>query len=580
MKKLLSILMALTLLTTVTPANSYCAEADDPELYELASSLGADTDYINIVNYNHDDEHPILWDTFTDYLWNCSLIESAYAAYDKFSIAATSGSCVGISLLEVLAHNGIIAPSDIENNANTLNEITYTSDIDRIITNYQCLQVYTEFDNYEKYLITNLTYDEQINRLINIAEKNMNKSKYFFISIRARNFSHAVCGIGIADGNWEWNGESFDKCILTLDSNIATPEMNAKGFSENACIYINSETKHCYIPAYELNLDDDPAFAVIDDDTLLNYKGKINPTKKINTDISDIKQISSRCTDSTRIYSISDDGTMIPFSEPMFADWVGNVNLIKGKSVHIDMIDEPKKFPLFRYINSDRYIDVSFESEPIGNVYNSEIDISDNNIKIKCTGDIIEQIDIQLRMNKGTYGYSDNFWWYVQNYDLTHDFEVEVKENGMLFKSNGQIKTATDVRRFILDDDGHYKFSNGIFCSEYADPVQKQAIVTSNNNVLISINENREFAFFIDKNNDDEYEYQIEKGDVNFDGMIDASDASSVLAAYSAFSTGQKDYLINHFLADYDENNCVDASDASFILQKYAELSTGKQEDL
>lgn len=68
-------------------------------------------------------------------------------------------------------------------------------------------------------------------------------------------------------------------------------------------------------------------------------------------------------------------------------------------------------------------------------------------------------------------------------------------------------------------------------------------------------------------------------GDVDLNGMVDARDASLVLADYSLTSTGQEgsittvQSLIN---ADYDENKTVDARDASAILAYYAQQSVGK----
>ncbi|MDE5765221.1 MAG: hypothetical protein K2I00_09725 [Ruminococcus sp.] len=77
--------------------------------------------------------------------------------------------------------------------------------------------------------------------------------------------------------------------------------------------------------------------------------------------------------------------------------------------------------------------------------------------------------------------------------------------------------------------------------------------------------------YFIGEN----YDKEVQKGDVNCDGKIDASDASLVLQAYSSLSTGGTTYLSSS-LADWDNNGMIDSSDASFILSKYAELSTTK----
>ena len=151
------------------------------------------------------------------------------------------------------------------------------------------IQGFTEFDSYEKYISFNTTYSEKIESLLDTAEKCMADNRYFLIVIRKNFFAHAVCGIGITDGSWTFNDKSYDKCILTLDSNAYTEDSGC--FSDENCIYINSETKESYIPAYinkdgaGKNLD----YIAIDNDELLNYKGAINPSGSPDVDVSEIK---------------------------------------------------------------------------------------------------------------------------------------------------------------------------------------------------------------------------------------------------------------------------------------------------
>lgn len=67
-----------------------------------------------------------------------------------------------------------------------------------------------------------------------------------------------------------------------------------------------------------------------------------------------------------------------------------------------------------------------------------------------------------------------------------------------------------------------------------------------------------------------------EKGDVNMDGAVDASDATDVLMHYADLSVGGLGVLTaaGKEYADMDENGKIDASDATMILRRYAELST------
>ncbi|SFX96449.1 dockerin type I domain-containing protein [Ruminococcus sp. XPD3002] len=66
-------------------------------------------------------------------------------------------------------------------------------------------------------------------------------------------------------------------------------------------------------------------------------------------------------------------------------------------------------------------------------------------------------------------------------------------------------------------------------------------------------------------------------GDVNEDGMINSSDATAILVAYSAMSTGEPSGLTDAQIiaADVDFNDKIDASDATGVLQYYSYLSTG-----
>ena len=557
--------------------NSYADDVNITDLNSIASSLGADTDYMSIADYHHNyDDISALMDKYKDYFWNCSVLEASYYPNGVFSKIIQSGSSIGISALEVLSHNKVIKTSDIQPGANTLNEISYNDGVDRIITSYQFLQGYTEFNNYINFMKTNLSYDEQINQLIETAENNMKNNRYFFISVSdSENFSHAVCGIGIADGVWEWNGEEYDKCILTLDSNE-----NATGFNEKSCIYINSETKRCYIPSHEMGTDNNLSFAVVDDDTLLNYKGSINPSETINTDISDIKHISYDTTSDTKLYAVN-NGNKTLFDETSSNEQAERIKFIKADSVHINMNDETTEYPHFRYINSDRWINIEFQNN--GNVmnqkpYNADVDISDNEVHIKCNKDDIDDIDLQIRMNEGTYNYSPFFWWNVNLFDFADEINVEVRDNGILLKNNGHIKATITLYCYLLDENGHFKFNSSYsnISTGNVNSQEKNAVIETDNNVLISI-ENQEIIYYIDKNGDDVYDDIVEKGDVNCDGFINASDASLVLAKYASDSANSSEYIgVGNNLGDYNGDGVINASDASDVLAYYADISSGK----
>lgn len=74
---------------------------------------------------------------------------------------------------------------------------------------------------------------------------------------------------------------------------------------------------------------------------------------------------------------------------------------------------------------------------------------------------------------------------------------------------------------------------------------------------------------FIDMNN-------YKSGDVNNDGNIDATDASSILEEYSKVSTGNSTSFTKKqiIMGDVDLNGIIDAGDASAVLEIYSRLST------
>ena len=67
----------------------------------------------------------------------------------------------------------------------------------------------------------------------------------------------------------------------------------------------------------------------------------------------------------------------------------------------------------------------------------------------------------------------------------------------------------------------------------------------------------------------------LKLGDVNADQMIDARDASDILAYYANISSNKPTGVFYKGSADVNEDKVIDARDASDILSYYAFTSTG-----
>ncbi len=68
--------------------------------------------------------------------------------------------------------------------------------------------------------------------------------------------------------------------------------------------------------------------------------------------------------------------------------------------------------------------------------------------------------------------------------------------------------------------------------------------------------------------------FEFGVGDVNQDGIINASDSSEILSIYSALSSGQQANF-NSDIYDFNGDGKVNSSDASEVISFYAEISSG-----
>lgn len=205
------------------------------------------------------------------------------------------------------------------------------------------------------------------------------------------------------------------------------------------------------------------------------------------------------------------------------------------------------------------------ESEPYQ--YDCDIDFSDDKVFIKNNNPEKLLAGFQLRMNRGTFNFEPNYWWFT-TVNVDDDLTVEVRDEGVLFKSSGGIDVTVAPYYYTLDDEGKFLSVN-----MSVDPDNKAQYICSNNDVLVKIDDDRKILYYIDDNNDDVYDTLVKTGDINCDGLIDAVDASKVLAIYAELTT-ENINPIKYTLGDMNSDGFVDAVDASLILAEYAKLST------
>ena len=276
-----------------------------------------------------------------------SEISSGYEV-DIPRTAYKGGLCFGMVAISVLIHNGELTPSDLQEGAETLYDVTLTDDVDALIAYYNSLQLYTEVELAIIAEPAMLTKEEHTDMFLDCAARCKEKDTYFMAGIATKKGgTHAVVGMDELSGNWTFDGISYDTCIVTYDSNCVKPGTETSAFKDDACIYINSETKQFCIPAYEASSENgDVLLYASDDDSLLTYKAPIRGTTETNTDVSETVKLEfhNGGKDQMNLSSTTEDGQTYDFWKLGKVNYGDFIFFGKGSSFHLEKNERAEQF--------------------------------------------------------------------------------------------------------------------------------------------------------------------------------------------------------------------------------------------
>ena len=528
MKEIISFIAAFILTVTICPVSA-AAETENPDLKALASSLGADTDCFSFRNYTAetvDNEIQVEFgrkQSLMDAYFHPQINPVVFAK-------ALAGLCSGISTLEILAHNGIILPSDIQEGAESLHDIELDSSVNDIICYYQFMQTRIKQNFYLDYYHCNNSEEQKIKDIIEQGEKALETGKYFYIALNLENSGHAMVGIGIADGSW---------------------------------------------PAYEKT----SIRGIIADDTLLNYKGLINPCDNAETDVSDIMQL--KINNSTYDYDLtigSEDSeetySMTPSLDSVFTDNDFYMTIpekrvwyVKGDRIKFNVTDSSADI-----FDANTICNLVLSTET-GNYTagwngNFSAEIRPNHVEV--TGNTLDFV-LSLMEENGLYS-SSPFREFGMVGNVFSDTPTKVsmteREDGILVKSDAPFSAEMWWTAPVKQENGTTSFTDS--------NVNKFMEILSVSDILMRYDEiSDDVKVYIDKNNDNDFETEIQNGDTDCNGKLDSADASEILSIYAELSVNpdMPYFYINKF-ADYDENGSVNAADASSVLAEYAKSAT------
>ena len=263
-------------------------------------------------------------------------------------IAYQSGLCFGMAAISVLVHNGELTPSDLQEGAETLYDVTLTDDVDALIAYYNSLQLYSEVELASIVEPAMLSKEEHTDMFLDCAARCKEKGTYFMAGISTKKGgTHAVVGMDEISGNWTFDGISYDTCIVTYDSNCVKQGTETSAFRDDACIYINSETKQFCIPAYEASTENgDVLLYASDDDSLLTYKAPIRGTAKTNTDVSETVKLEfyNGGKDQMQLSSTTKDGQTYDFWKLGKVNYGDYIFFGKGSSFHLEKNERAPEF--------------------------------------------------------------------------------------------------------------------------------------------------------------------------------------------------------------------------------------------
>ena len=263
-------------------------------------------------------------------------------------IAYQSGLCFGMAAISVLVHNGELTPSDLQEGAETLYDVTLTDDVDALIAYYNSLQLYSEVELASIVEPAMLSKEEHTDMFLDCAARCKEKGTYFMAGISTKKGgTHAVVGMDEISGNWTFDGISYDTCIITYDSNCVKQGTETSAFRDDACIYINSETKQFCIPAYEASTENgDVLLYASDDDSLLTYKAPIRGTAKTNTDVSETVKLEfyNGGKDQMQLSSTTKDGQTYDFWKLGKVNYGDYIFFGKGSSFHLEKNERAPEF--------------------------------------------------------------------------------------------------------------------------------------------------------------------------------------------------------------------------------------------
>jgi hypothetical protein len=467
------------------------------------------------------------------------------------------GSCYGMATTSILSCYGILDPASYQKGANFLHDIDSppTEEVQSLINYYFALQATDEIYQYITDAL-NMSEEKKIQKLLKELEDDSPTLLTFYFP----DGGHGVVAYDVEYGSYVKNKKSYNAKIITYDN-------NSVDFDDDYCMYINTSKNSWYIPHYNADTDAEATLGLTTDDIdIINYHGYLSGSGKKSyenyTSVLTSKAIASDF--SLRKINLSSNGsyTINAGSEDDIKMFSSFTDSEAKHDMKFAVNDKTKGCIMQLKQSEDIDMSMRYENDRISVDFDKADEVvfdPSGFVKVKGTK---SAYDIDMISNDG-FAPTD---WY--------DMSVSGEGAEVTFKKadKGYILKGDDLKNVTVKA-----------ASDNAKPAV--SFSTDSEEVYIYEIDENTIGVSIDADKNGSYETNLETrsitsyalGDPTGDGMINASDASFVLAEYAKMSTGGTSTLTDaeRSAADVNANGTIDASDASAILAYYAHVSTG-----
>lgn len=433
------------------------------------------------------------------------------------------GSCYGMSVVQILAKDGLLKANTIDKNSNWIydwNAPIKDANVESIINYYHMLQ-YSDVFKYFANQFTKCTNKKQVDNLIQMATKAENGGNpalvcFLFTKQPSDRLGagHAVVAYGIEYGTWTYRNK-YNCRILISDPNV-------NGFADDCCIYIDTNTYKWEIPYYQSkyyncandnqNKNDNPyaRFRLVSNDlNLLDTFGYLRKGQTVNikdadstVDInSDSNGFNVAYYDEKQTSSISDAECELVF----YSGLLDSNSTSRIISAILPKADTPYEFFEKDYTSFDtsmKYTNSMLRAKATSGL--NAIYKPDESVEIRGKN---SDYDLYMVTNEGNCSTD----WY------------KIHVNGVN-SNNGTLNIVNNG--YIVSSDG---LADGLFIdTSNRKNTAKLGIVTEYDSVLVYEIDENTIGVKVDKNNDGIYETKFTPdylGDINEDGNVTIADA-------------------------------------------------------